>query len=146
MKNADFTPYLTMTPFELRKHQWKKGWALSFVGVIVYGVLRLFRQKPKDYKGICPYFEIGKNWGGLEMGWFFICGISTSEKLKNHEVGHCIQNAFVGGFRMLFLSICSALRYWYRKMFRVKTEYDSWWFEGQATDLGDRYVEQIKER
>lgn len=68
MQNVNYIPHLAMTPTELRKRQWTKGWTLSFIGLIVYGVLRLFGQKPKDYKGICPYFEIGKNWGGLEMG------------------------------------------------------------------------------
>lgn len=146
MKNTDFATYLTMSPAELRKLQWKKGWAMSFIGLIVYAVLRLFGQKPKDYKGICPYFEIGKNWGGLEMGWFFICSKGSSERLKNHEVGHGIQNAAFGGLRMLMLSIGSALRYWWREIFGAKTSYDSWWFEGQATELGTQYVNSIKEK
>lgn len=140
MKNTDFTPYLTMAPDELRKRQWTKGWALSLVGLIVYGVLRLFRQKPKDYKGICPYFEIGKNWGGLEMGWFFICSKNCGDSTKRHEVGHSVENAAIGGLTMLCLSIGSAARYWWRRIFGAKTPYDSWWFEGQATQLGNHYV------
>ena len=145
MKNTDFTPYLTMTSDELRKRQWTKGWALSLVGLIVYGVLRLFRQKPKDYKGICPYFEIGKKWGGLEMGWFFICGKNCSDALKRHEIGHSIQNAAVGGLKMLWYSTCSAIRYWWRKIKKPKTSYNSWWFEKQATEIGRAYVNQIIE-
>lgn len=145
MKNTDFTPYITMTPTELRKRQWTKGWALSLIGFIVYGVLRLFWQKPKDYKGICPYFEIGKNWGGLELGWFFICGKNCKDSTKRHEVGHSIQNAAVGGLTMLAYSIGSAFRYWWREIFGAKIPYDSWWFEGQATELGNEYVKSIKE-
>ncbi|MBR4043448.1 MAG: hypothetical protein IKJ10_02220 [Bacteroidaceae bacterium] len=145
MKNYDFTSILTLSPEELRRRQKTKGWALSFVGLIVYGILRLFRCKPKDYHGICPYFEIGKGWGGLELGWFFICCKGASEHTKMHEVGHGIQNAAVGGLRMLCLSIGSALRYWKRELFGAKTPYDSWWFEGQATDLGRKYVNLIKE-
>lgn len=144
MKNTDFTPYLTMTPTQLRKLQWKKGWALSLVGLIVYGVLRLFRQKPKDYKGICPYFEIGKNWGGVEMGWFFICCKNCGDATKRHEVGHGIQNAAVGGLKMLAYSIGSAARYWWREIFGAKTSYDSWFFEGDATRLGTVYVRNIE--
>ena len=86
MKTTDFTPFLTMTPAELRKHQWRKGWALSLIGLIVYGVLRLFGQKPKNYKGICPYFEIGKYWGGLEMGWFFICCKNCGDATRSKSV------------------------------------------------------------
>ena len=144
MKNKNFEKYLTMSPKELRKLQWTKGWLLSLVGLVVYGVLRLFRQKPKDYMGICKYFEIGHRWGGLELGWFFICGKASGESTKMHEVGHNIQNAAVGGFRMMFYSIGSALRYWYRKIFGVKTPYDSWFFEGDATRLGTKYVNNVK--
>lgn len=143
MKNKDYTEYLKMTPEELRKLQKTRGWLLSFVGLVVYGVLRLFGCKPKDYHGICPYFEIGEHWGGLELGWFFICCRNSGENLKMHEVGHNIQNAAVGGFRMAFLCIGSALRYWWREIFGAKTPYDSWWFEGQATRLGKLYVDNI---
>ena len=146
MKNTDYSDILKQSPDTILAKQRTKGWALSFVGLIVYGVLRLFGCKAKDYYGICKYFEIGKNWGGLEMGWFFICSKNSSEELKNHEVGHAIQNATLGGLRMLMLSIVSALRYWWRKIFDVKTPYDSWWFEGQATELGNQYVNFIKEK
>ena len=73
MKHKNYTEILSLPPDALKKRQKTKGCALSFVGLIVYGILRLFQCKPRDYLGICPYFEIGKNWGGLEMGWFFIC-------------------------------------------------------------------------
>ena len=46
---------------------------------------------------------------------------------------------------MLFFSICSAFRYWKRELFGAKTPYDAWWFEAQATELGNQYVNQIKE-
>ena len=140
MKSIDFTSYLIMNPDELHKRQWKKGWVLSFVGLIVYGTLRLFRQKLKDYKGICPYFEIGKNWGGITMGWFFICCKNCGDSTKSHEVGHSIQNAAVGGFKMLAYSIGSVVRYWWRKIFGAKTSYDNWFFEGDATRFGIEYV------
>ena len=140
MKKIDFTPFVNVSPSELRKLQWRKGWALSTVGLVVYGVLRLFGQTPKDYKGICPYFEIGKNWGGLEMGWFFICCKNCGDSTKRHEVGHSVQNAAIGSLRMLGLCIGSAIRYWWRCIFGAKTPYDSWWFEGQATELGNKYV------
>ena len=140
MKNKDYTEFLSMTPQEFRKRQWSKGWALSFIGLIVYAVLRLFGNKPKDFHGICPYFEVGKDWGGFEMGWFFVCAKNSSESLKCHELGHGIQNAVFGGFSMLFYSICSTIRYWYRKIFGAKTKYDAWWFEGQATKYGYEYI------
>lgn len=121
-----------------------RGWLLSFVGVIVCGFLWLIGCKPKDYHGICPYFEIGKGWGGLEMGWFFICSKDASEKTRMHEVGHLVQNAKVGGVRVFLLCIGSALRYWKRRIFGATTLYDAWWFEGQATELGTAFVNKVK--
>lgn len=122
----------------------EKGWAMSFVGIIVFGILWLIGKRPKNYHGICPYFEIGKNWGGVEMGWFFICGKDASEHVKNHEVGHIVQNALVGGLPTLIYSIGSFFRYWKRKIFGAKTPYDAWWFEGQATALGTAFVNKVK--
>lgn len=131
-------------PNQLKKRQFTKGWALSMVGFVVYAVLRLTGHKPKVYNGICEYFEVGKNWGGFEMGWFFVCGKESPDSTKAHEVGHAVQNANVGGLRMLACSIGSAFRYWYRRIFKVKTPYDSWWFENGATTIGRAYVNKYK--
>lgn len=144
LKNKDYQKILELSPTELKEFQKKKGWALYLIGTIVYKVLTVLGKKPKNYYNICPYFEIGKNWGGLEMGWFFICCENSSDRLKNHEVGHGLQNANIGGITMLFLSICSAIRYWIREIFGTKTPYDSWWFEGQATSIGAEYVDKHK--
>jgi hypothetical protein len=144
MKNTDYTEFLKLSPDELRKLQKKRGWALSVIGYIVYGVLRLCGCKPKSYYGICQYFEVGKGNSGVNLGWFFICGKNLSERWRNHEVGHGIQNAVIGGLPMLFCSIGSFFRFWKRQIFGAKTSYDSWWFEGQATELGNEYVKRIK--
>ena len=74
------------------------------------------------------------------MGWFFICSKTCGDETKSHEVGHCVQTAAIGSFTMLVLSTCSALRYLWRHIFRVTSPYDSWWFEKQATQLGNQYV------
>ena len=44
------------------------------------------------------------------MGWFFICCKGASESLKNHEVGHGIQNAAVEGVNANALSNTSLLK------------------------------------
>lgn len=144
MKNTDYSEYLKMSPEELRKLQKSRGWALSAIGTLVYKALRLLGFKPKSYYGICEYFEIGSGYSGVNLGWFFICGKNLSEKMRNHEVGHGIQNAAVGGIQMLLLSIGSFFRFWKRQIFGYKTHYDSWWFEGQATEIGNKYVEAMK--
>ena len=121
-----------------------KGWLLSAVGLVVYGCLRLIGKKPKDYYGICPYFVIGKWWGGVSFGWFFITDKVESEKAMKHEVGHIVQNTLVGGIPMMFYSLGSFARYCKREIFGAKTPYDSWWFEAQATQLGTAFVEKVK--
>lgn len=135
------TSNITLEQF---KHKNKtRGWALSAIGCVVYAVLKICGCKPKDFYGV-PYFEIGEGWGGMELGWFFICSKGSGELLKMHEVGHGIQNATIGGLTMMFFSICSALRYWKREIFGYSTPYDSWWFEGNATALGMEFINRIK--
>lgn len=140
MKNKDFSKYLAMAPKRLRIRQLTRGLPMTIVGTIVFAVLYICGQRPKNYKGICPYFEIGRGWGGVEMGWFFICCKDCGESTKNHESGHLVQAAAFNGFIVLCLSVASAVRYWWREFFGAKTPYDSWWFEGQATRLGTQYV------
>ena len=144
MKNFNYQNIINLTPVELYQYQKRRGWPLFYIGKIIYQLLILLKFQPKTFYGICPYFEIGKNWGGLELGWFFICGKNSTEELKCHELGHGIQNAAVGGLYMLLLCIISAARYWYRIIFKIKTPYDSWWFEGQATKLGEQYLQNYK--
>lgn len=146
MKNKDYTNILNQEPFELIKLQKNNGKPLSLIGDIIYSVLSSMGYKPKDFYDICSYFEIGENWGGLSLGWFFICCKDSSESLKCHEVGHTLQNANIGGYKMLFLSLGSVARYWYREIFGITTPYDSWWFEGQATELGTKYVKIRKNK
>lgn len=134
-----------LTPQEFKRLQHRKGWALSFIGYIIYAALRLCGFKPQDYHGTCMYFEIGQNWGGFSAGWLFVCCKNASERTRNHEVGHGVQNAMVGGLPMLFYTMGSITRYWKRKIFKSKEPYDAWWFEAQATQLGNEYINNIKE-
>lgn len=145
MKNYNYNQILNLSPENLKQLQKQKGWLLYYIGSVIYFILTLLKFQPKYFYNICPYFEIGENWGGLELGWFFICSKNSSENLKCHEVGHGIQNAAVGGIKMIVLCIGSALRYWYRTIFKINTPYDSWWFEGQATELGKKYLEIQKQ-
>lgn len=146
MKYIDYANILNKEPSEILKIQHKNGFVLSFIGDIVYLILCLLGYQRKIFYDICPYFEIGKGWGGLSLGWFFICCKDSSESLKCHEIGHTLQNANIGGWKMLALSLGSVARYWYREIFGETTPYDSWWFEGQATEVGTKYVEIRKNK
>ena len=94
------------------------------------------------------YKRIGKNWGGVELGCFFLCDNSADEYILAHESGHGLQNCLWGPLMPFVICIPSAIRYWYREFiwhcnkekFNKLPEYDAIWFEGQATKWGKKYV------
>ena len=118
--------------FYLLSFTW--GLPMSIAGCVVCGVLMCFGYKPKRY-GHAYYIAIGKNWGGCELGWFFLCSNPEREFTKKHELGHAYQNACTIGWLMPLFSIVSATRYWLKR-FGVKIDYYAWWFEGEANKIG----------
>jgi hypothetical protein len=65
--------------------------------------------------------------------------------MLDHEFGHSLQNCYIGPM-MPFISIASAIRYWYREIlfwegipYENMSDYDDIWFEGTATYLGKHY-------
>ena len=147
MKNKDYINILNQDPSELLKLQKSNGWQLSLIGDIVYLLLNVLGYKQKMFYDICPYFEIGKGWGGLSLGWFFVCCKDSSESLTCHEVGHPLHNANIGGWKMIGLCLMSVIRYWYYTSCNIDwSTYDLWWFEEQATDLGTKYFHLRKNK
>lgn len=124
---------------------WTWGIIMTFIGSIVFLALRLVGFKPyrNQYGWV---FKIGKNWGGVEMGPFAIVNENPTQHILDHEFGHSLQNCYIGPF-MPFISIASAIRYWYREyLVQIKKmkyselpDYDDIWFEGTATYLGTHY-------
>lgn len=120
-------------------------WGLLMV-IIGYGamlVLKALGYKAEKY-GWCYHFSVGKNWGGVSLGRVIITDDKTSKHTLNHEHGHAIQNALYGVLFPFIVAIPSAVRYHYRnaqekKGVELKTKYDDIWFEGQATEWGDKY-------
>ena len=121
------------------------GIIVTLIGAITFTILCAFGYRPR--RNIYGYaIEIGKGWGGLEMGPFCLVSADPSQHTLNHEFGHGVQNCYFGPF-MIFISLASAIRYWYREyLVRVKKmkysdlpPYDSIWFEGQATSIGNSY-------
>lgn len=127
------------------------GLPMTLIGCFVALVLILTKHKPKKWL-YGYYFEVGKNWGGFEMGPFFVYNNPSNEHGRNHEFGHGIQNCFFGPFTPFVISIPSAIRYWYREyLVKVKKkkysdlpDYDSIWFEGQATKIGYEYMNWLQ--
>lgn len=117
------------------------GLPLTMVGGVVGMILRLCGIHPARF-GFCLCFEIGRKWGGLNLGLVILCQRGASDALRRHEHGHAIQNCYFGPL-IIPLVFGSAARYHYynrmEKMGNTLPPYDSWWFEGQATALGNRY-------
>lgn len=118
------------------------GCLLTIVGGIVTLVLFLFGFRPKVF-GYSIYIEVGRHWGGLNLGGFFFIQKDGNLHLKQHEYGHGFQNIFLGPLMPFLIAIPSAIRYHYRKYQRAKGRplkpYEAIWFEKWATDLGKKY-------
>ena len=128
-------------------------WGLPFtlLGLFAALFLRLSGYKPKKH-GYCFYFEVGEHWGGINLGLFFIVDKHNNKAIRNHEHGHAVQNCYLGPFMLFAVALPSLIRSRYRadlmekKGVSAKTlpPYDSAWFEGQATQLGNEIVTYIE--
>lgn len=122
-------------------------WGLPFTlfGLIAAFILRLLGHRSEKF-ALVRFFEIGKSWGGLELGLFFVTSQNSTFRLRCHEFGHAIQNCMFGPLMPFIICIPSAIRYWHRELRyykrgkEPKTDYDDIWFEGQATRLGMRFA------
>ena len=134
--------------FYLLSFTW--GLPMTLLGCLVAVVLLVIGYRPKKW-GWCWYFEVEKNWGGLELGVIFLTNKNPSDHIKNHEHGHAIQNCWFGLLMPFIVCIPSAIRYWYReylvrggkKTYSELPNYDSVWFEGWASTLGTRFINWI---
>ena len=125
------------------------GLPMTLIGALVALALLITGHKPKRFHHFI-YFEVGYNWGGVEVGGFFVVDKYASERTKRHEAGHGIQNIILGPLMPFLVSIPSAIRYWYfrylvaskKKLHSDLPPYDSIWFEGWATKLGDKYYKE----
>ena len=121
------------------------GCIMTALGAVAALFLWLAGYKPQRI-GPNIYFKVGKGWGGVEAGPFFFVSEDSSRHTICHECGHGIQNCIWGPLMLFVVSIPSATRYWYRTiLYKVNKEkysklppYDSAWFEGQATEWGEK--------
>lgn len=90
------------------------GILMTLFGLIVALGLLIACKKPHKF-GYGFYFEVGHNWGGLEMGPVFLVQKNSTLSLKQHEAGHGIQNIWFGPLTPFLISIPSAIRYWLRE-------------------------------
>ncbi len=126
------------------------GLPLNLGGLLVACVMLLTGHKIRRW-GPCFYFNVGKHWGGAEWGIFFLTDRVDSIHIKNHEMGHAMQNCYLGPLMPFVVCLPSVSRYWARRIGErtkhpPKTGYDDIWFEGSATRLGTRYWRLLAEK
>lgn len=121
--------------------QFTWGILANIIGAIVMLCL-LHKAKPQKY-GRCIHMRLPVNWG-LCIGMFIFGHPSVLE----HEHGHAFQNAIYGPFFLTIVAIPSVVRFWIRNVVQKfgdpknLSDYDSVWFEGQATKSGNKYFER----
>ena len=125
------------------------GLPMTLIGYIAAFCVMATNPEIRPLKwGGCQYFVIGKNWGGVSLGTFIFVCRDYDDSLLNHEFGHAIQNCRYGPLFPFIVAIPSATRYWYQEIVirlglkkqSELPEYDSIWFEKEATDLGNENI------
>ena len=124
------------------------GLPLNLIGLLVAGVLYCFKKRPKKW-GWNWYFELPVNFGA-ELGIFSIVPEEPSDRIRNHEFGHSIQNIYYGPLMIGTICIPSFVRFWIREIqyqfgYEPKNGYDDIWFEGQATRSGAEFIKEHKD-
>lgn len=119
---------------------------MTLAGLLTALVLMIAGYKPKRW-GHCIYFEIGKHWGGFNLGMVFLRDTTSVQKsINDHELGHGIQNCYFGFLTPFLVTFPSIIRYWYQTILEKKGRqdklkpYDAIWFEGQATRAGSEFM------
>lgn len=136
---------MTAAEFWLLSCTW--GILMTIAGLLV-GLIFLvcgFRPIRNQYGWV---FEFKRGWGGVSIGPVSIVSQGVSQHTLNHEFGHSVQNCYYGPFHIL-VSLASAARYWYREYLVNRKgykywdlpDYDSVWFEAEATRVGNYYHE-----
>ncbi len=131
-------PKINKTWFYLLSFTW--GLPMTLVGLVTAALLLLAGKRPRRY-GRCLWFQVGERWGGMSLGPVFLTGRGASERTRDHECGHSLQNCLYGFLMPFLVAIPSFLRYWARRLGKTLghapgKEYDAIWFERQATQWG----------
>lgn len=127
--------------FYLLSFTW--GFPMTIVGLVVAIVLIIMGHKPTTLHHRM-HFKVGKRWGGVSLGTVIITDQNPTNHTLKHELGHTVQNVWFGPLFPLLVGVPSVIRYWYRKLLIRSGQsdlppYDAIWFEGQASELGNKY-------
>lgn len=127
------------------------GGLMTWVGLLVTGVIIIFFHGKVYLNGFSYIVEVQQCKGGwgLELGAPALASKGSVEGVRKHEFGHSIQNIIWGPLYLFVIGLPSLIRYWYRRYLHkhhkpITTDYDSIWFEGQATRWGTKIVNRIE--
>lgn len=95
---------------------------MSLIGLFATIGLLITGHKPKRFYHTF-YFQVGKNWGGINLGFVFLTSQEWDLHTKQHESGHGIQNIILGPLQPFLVCIPSALRYWITTLKGMKAKY-----------------------
>jgi hypothetical protein len=135
-----------LTKSEYYKLNFTKGIIMNIIGAIAALSMLITGHAPHRHGGSIMFYT-GKGWGGLSLGIFsFVCK-DAPERTKNHEFGHSIQNCLYGPAFITKVFIPSCKRYWKftnnaKKGIPNTEAYDDAWFEGEATELGTKTIQE----
>lgn len=121
------------------------GIIMTSLGILAAIFLLFTLHKPKRFHYLI-YFEIGDNWGGINLGPIFIVDKHSGLETLQHEAGHGIQNIIFGPFFLFVIGLPSLIRCLYRdiifkfnrKKYYQLPSYNAIWFEGWATAIGKK--------
>lgn len=129
------------------------GSIMTVLGLLFLSIFKLLRWRKIDLHIIAGRIAmISKTRlpGSVSLGIVYLTDYPPDKNLRIHvhEMGHSIQNAYMGPFFIPLVAIPSFIRasLWpsITKKYFEETgqhlDYDSIWFEGQATKLGMTYI------
>ena len=131
------------------------GIIMNVAGLFATLFCLIFLKGKMHINGYGFITEVGGNWGGVSLGAFALCGsynqptkecydIFWYHHTRMHEFGHSLQNCVFGPLFLFIVAIPSAIRYWLYMKDKLKSTYDSVWFEHGATVLGTAWISYIE--
>lgn len=142
---------LNLALFYFLSFTWGLIWTL--IGLSVFAFVKLIYKDKivvSNYMGRIKVVFKEKKFGGINLGIVFFVDKNDRIHTSLHELGHSIQNIMFGPLFLFLVAIPSGIRYqlfdWLSKRHYKKhskfLDYDSAWFEGQATSLGYSYYKK----
>ena len=118
------------------------GLPINAIGFVCAAALSLYKRPRMEKWHLV--FELPVDFG-LNLGLVMIVPKEPARSIVQHEIGHAIQNIYFGPLTIGVVVIPSVVRFWIRKIVRKKgralPDYDSVWFEGQATTSGQYFCQ-----